>query len=434
MTLFIALPDPVSAASAAGPALRYAVSSDGVSLARRGEQSLAGLAAGIEGAANQPAIAVVPAAALSWHRVTLPQLPRSTRPARLRAVLEGLVEERVLDAAAALHLALEPGVLADAAAPREAWLACCDKSWLTGQLQQLERHGLRVRRVVPAAWPRSAQADAEGLLTVEGLGERRQAWLQVCGPQGVWRRPVHAPDELARAWSGPLERLEATPEVAELGPSWRQLAPRLRPAEQDWLHGVAAGWDLAQFELRQGSLERARRRAGLAAGRFLREPSWRFARVGLLLLLATQLAALNGWAWLQRQELQARRDTVRQLLLAGLPATRVVVDARTQLARGVRQMRQDCGRAAADDLESLLQALAGAVPAGRQVQRIDYQHGELRVDGLGLDAADAALAQDRLARHGLRLRPAAAAGAASGPQALADPIPQRWTLNLAEAP
>ena len=59
-------------------------------------------------------VAVVPAQALSWHQVQLPQgsLPRSMlgeRGApRLRAILDGLLEDQLLDDPAQLHLALQP--------------------------------------------------------------------------------------------------------------------------------------------------------------------------------------------------------------------------------------------------------------------------------------------------------------------------------------
>ena len=59
-------------------------------------------------AANET-VAVVPAQALSWQRVTLPQGVGAQSP-RLRAVLEGLLEERVLDDPAQLHFALPPQV------------------------------------------------------------------------------------------------------------------------------------------------------------------------------------------------------------------------------------------------------------------------------------------------------------------------------------
>ena len=52
-------------------------------------------------------VAVVPVERLSWHRVDLPKGTSSGSP-RLRAVLEGLLEDRLLDEPETLHFALQP--------------------------------------------------------------------------------------------------------------------------------------------------------------------------------------------------------------------------------------------------------------------------------------------------------------------------------------
>ena len=62
-------------------------------------------------------VAVVPARALSWQRVQLPPglpLGAGQQTPRLRSVLEGLLEDRVLDDAAQLHFAIAPGAQAGA--------------------------------------------------------------------------------------------------------------------------------------------------------------------------------------------------------------------------------------------------------------------------------------------------------------------------------
>ena len=97
-------------------------------------------------------VAVVPARALSWQRVQLPAglpLGAGQQTPRLRAVLEGLLEDRVLDDAAQLHFALQPS--AQAGAPL--WVAVCDRAWLREHLQALEAAGRRVARVVPEFAP-----------------------------------------------------------------------------------------------------------------------------------------------------------------------------------------------------------------------------------------------------------------------------------------
>ena len=50
---------------------------------------------------------------------------------RLRSILEGLLEDRLLDDPAQLHFALQPG----ARAGSPVWVAVCDRSWLRDHLQ-----------------------------------------------------------------------------------------------------------------------------------------------------------------------------------------------------------------------------------------------------------------------------------------------------------
>ena len=57
-------------------------------------------------------VAVVPAEALSWHRVELPKGVGAGSP-RLRPVLQSLLEDRLLDDPQDLHLACEPSPAAD---------------------------------------------------------------------------------------------------------------------------------------------------------------------------------------------------------------------------------------------------------------------------------------------------------------------------------
>jgi general secretion pathway protein L len=93
-------------------------------------------------------VLVVPARALSWHQVDLPKVPK----ARLRAALDGLLEEHLLDDTSALALALSPDAQAGKASAG-AWVAACDKAWLSAAIQTFEAAGCRVTQVVPEFWP-----------------------------------------------------------------------------------------------------------------------------------------------------------------------------------------------------------------------------------------------------------------------------------------
>ena len=73
-------------------------------------------------------VAVVPARALSWQRVTMPAgvpLGAGQQTPRLRSVLEGLLEDRVLDDASQLHFALQPGAQSRAQAGEPVWVVRC---------------------------------------------------------------------------------------------------------------------------------------------------------------------------------------------------------------------------------------------------------------------------------------------------------------------
>jgi len=72
-------------------------------------------------------VAIVPAHILSWQRIQLPPktLSGTRQNPRLRAILEGLLEEHLLDDPSRLHFALPP----DAASGRPLWIAVCERAW-----------------------------------------------------------------------------------------------------------------------------------------------------------------------------------------------------------------------------------------------------------------------------------------------------------------
>ena len=53
-------------------------------------------------------------------------------------MLEGLLEDRLLDEPEALHFALQPHVRS----PGTAWVATCERAWLASHLQALDEAGM----------------------------------------------------------------------------------------------------------------------------------------------------------------------------------------------------------------------------------------------------------------------------------------------------
>lgn len=129
---------PLPPADAAGEYDWAQAGDDGIALRDQGRALLALLPSSTE------VMLGIPSAALSWHRVTLPKGSMGSA-SKLRAVLDGLLEEHLLDEPEALHFALEP----DAKAGAPVWVAACNRIWLRSVVHGLEAAGRRVVRIVP---------------------------------------------------------------------------------------------------------------------------------------------------------------------------------------------------------------------------------------------------------------------------------------------
>ncbi|QIL45045.1 general secretion pathway protein GspL [Acidovorax sp. HDW3] len=374
----------------------YLVSPDGHQIERQGQAAPALLPP--QGRAGET-VAVVPVRALSWLRVALPQnLPLNNAP-RLRAVLDGLLEDRLLDDPAQLHFALQPG----ARAGESAWVAVCSRAWLLQCLQQLEAAGRPVARIVPEFAPLAASAeyfalgspgDAQLLATSQGEEQALALLPLAAAPALLAEVPSQNEDS---------PTLQADPAVAELVEDLLGRPVQIVTAAERALRAARSDWDLAQLDLASHGRTRLLRKAGSAAGALLRAPQWRAARWGAALLLGAHLLGLNAWAWQERQALAAKQAQVRSLLKQTFPQIQVVVDAPVQMQRELAQLRQGAGGISEHDLEPLLattgQALQGIAGASLP-QAIDYQNGELRLRGLDVTGELSATLRERLAGSG----------------------------------
>ncbi len=357
----------------------YAVSTDGRHLARTGRAAPALLPA-----ASGPGgelVAVVPAAALSWHRFDWPRGVAAGSP-RLRAAIEGLLEEQLLDDTSALHFALDP----DARPGTTAWVAVCDRVWLRGQLQVLESAGRLPHRVVPEVAPEAPSA-------LLATGEADRPWLVLRGPAGVQRLPLEPGAlELLQALDADTLLL-AEPAVSAQAEALFQRPVVLQQAGQRWLQAAQSRWNLAQFDLARSGRARWLARGTIYLGQFLAAPAWRPARWAALGLLLAQLIGLNAWAWKERQDLQAKREAIQGILTSTFPQVKVVVDAPVQMERELAALRQATGAPSASDFESLLGALAHAAGSAGSLAPTEMQYDErgLRLRGITRPQREAAL-------------------------------------------
>lgn len=348
----------------------FALTPDGRTLQDHG-QTLAALLPAPRGAGAE-VVALLPAQAVAWHRVDLPKGMAAGSP-RLRAALEGLLEEQLLDDAEAVHLALEPG--ARSGAP--AWVAVCDRAWLRAALQVLEAAERPVGRIVPEFAP-------EGEPSLVAIGEPQQAFIVSSGPDGVLALPLSAatlpllpvlPEEAPRL---------AEPAVSALAEQVLHQKFALQQAPQRWLQAARTRWDLAQFEFASTSRTRALKKLASGWGELLHGAPWRPARWGAALLVAVNLLGLNAWAWKERAALEDKRAAVRRTLTTTFPNVKVIVDAPVQMEREVATLRQLTGVASTRDLDAVLAALATALPPTRTPAKLEYAAGELRASGMAL--------------------------------------------------
>src|SRR5437868_3337257 len=238
----------------AGPATEFAyvVTNDGEHAARHGAARASLLP--LPAQAGSETVALVPVSKLSWHRVDLPKGvgPRSPR---LRAVLEGLLEERLLDEPEALHFALQPQARAEA----PAWVATCEREWLRDALQVLEAAGRPVTRIVPEFAPHAQAA-------LYAMGDPDDAVLVAVTPDGVTPLPLGAA-ALALLPSLPADTaVISEPAVAQVAEQVLQHAPVLQQASERWVRAAQSGWDLAQFDLSSSGGARTMKKIGALWG------------------------------------------------------------------------------------------------------------------------------------------------------------------------
>lgn len=373
----------------AGARLAYVLSTDGLSVASQDTVALGRLPT-----AYDELVAVVPAGMLSWHQMSLPagSLPRGMQGeramTRLRAILDGLLEDRLLDDPAQLHLALQP----QAGMGSPVWVAACNRAWLASALAALDQAGHTVRRIVPELTPQSLAG------TVLMAGDPDAPWVA-----GMVQTMPHAgASSEAQADTGlllcalnatALTRLNAVAQehdttdlpVLLAEPALAAMTERLcqRPAvlqqrSERLLLASQSNWNLAQFEF--ANLGRNRRWSGwlMAAKSFLHAPQWRAARLAVIVLVMVNLIGLNALAMREQTLLADKRDAVRAVLTDNFPRIPVVVDAPLQMAREVAALQRNSGQAMRTDLESMLAALAASAPANPGLSSLDYEANQLR--------------------------------------------------------
>lgn len=403
------MPGATGGATVAGnQSLHYLVSADGRHV---GNQSSA-VPALLPNSAGMEVVALIPAQKLSWQQA---QLPRGTLKTgvmadaaapRLRAVLEGLLEEHLLDDAANLHFAVAPDATDTATDNVPCAVGVCDRAWLKAWLQVLEQHQHTVQRIVPEVAPGLPMLCAVGtaespfLFWRKPTGKDPNSQTQAGGIGGVAVVPLDAAAVAMLQWPAEQELL-AEPAVAALAEKLFGRRVSLQQNGQRWLAALNNPWDFAQFDLASSSGSRRWRRWGAVASQFLQAPRWRAARWAVLALALVHLVGLNSLAWVERSRLQAKQQQVQSLLTQTFPQVKYVIDAPVQMRREVTALRQNAGYSGVADFENMLAVLGHLeLPVG-STKELVFGQGELRLQGVKWSETEVATARKKLKAHGL---------------------------------
>lgn len=339
-------------------------------------------------------VALVPAQRLSWHRVELPAgtldkgFFHDGGSLRLRSVIEGLLEDRVLDDTALLHFAMAP----NARTGLPTWVAVCDRAWLKAWLTALENAGRSVTRVVPEFTPPD---DATAGLQLSTLGSADAPQLVCAGPMGVTLLPLNA---ATLQWL-----LQPVPDAAEApaAPQWwaepgvaqvaEQLAGKpvtLQTEAERAAQAAQSPWDLAQFEFSASRQARSRKRWSSLWDTLLRAPEWRAARWSAMALVVVQVVGLQAWSWKEQSAQTAKRSAIAAVLTSTFPDTKVVVDAPVQMARSVAALQRQSGAATGADLETILNQFGAMAQVNTAPTAIEFIANEVRIAGLDSNAPE----------------------------------------------
>lgn len=381
----------------------YALSPDGSVLTSHGCVPLALLPAHPE--RQTEVVAVVPAQALSWHQLQLPQgsVPKSMfgerGVGRLQAILQGLMEDQLLDDPAQLHLALQPQASANA----PVWVAACDRAWLKAALAALSAAGHPVSRIVPEFTP---QVLAEAVFVT---GQTDHAQLAALLPRSSPGNPATGSGVLVCALSvstaallaGSTLELLAEPAVSARAEQIFGRPVTLQQRGERLLQAALSPWDLAQFDLAHAERDRRWTRAAQVFQSFAKAPAWRAARLALVAFCLVNLVGLNAWAWREQASLVAKRQAIGAVLKDTFPKIPAVVDAPVQMAREVALLQRASGAPAGSDLERVLASFSALAPVSYAPTAIDYVANEVRLMGPTLSAPEQAQLVSGLKAKGL---------------------------------
>ncbi len=369
---------------------------------RSGSDCEAGIARLSDIAPASTIIAVVPAGAVHFVRVTLPDL----RPARLARLLPLAVEEHVAAAPEDVH-----AVLVDHVAGGESLVMVCDKAWLAAALDALATRSLRPTTVITetelavrlasqeatrkwivvrSAAGGFARLDTDEIIALDLGAHDADVPLALRLARGTHRRSGEAPEDVM-VFSAP----DRDPPDLDLWSRVLQLPVR---SGGDWRPELLDPRGLHATDLLRGFALRGRTAVGLS-----RSVKLAGVTAAGILVLHTLLTVGQGW------RLSAERNTLATQMEKQFreifPDAQVVVDAPLQMQRGLARLRREAGAPDTTDFAPLLAAVAPVVgTSGVRTEGLRYERGALELKVTLPAGATQATVEKQLLVPGYRVR------------------------------
>jgi len=370
-------------------------------------QLIQSLSAPIEGlpVSKEEVVGVLPWQQVSWHLISVPKdaqklllgesssLTRSAaNPSKAQQLLEGLLEEQLLDELSQLHWITAKGALtSEETSPStksasssdnpstQIWVACCNKAWLKSILDSLEANNLVIDRLVPEFEPSLHESH---LFACEGASGLELILTNENGVMGFPKEALSAfTSSLNTSFNTSLV-IHFEPSVSDEVSSLFQGNLQLQTRAQRLLEASQSTWDFARGQWAQGSMRRILKAWQKSSALFLHHHEWRMARTGLVALLSLNVLLLNVWAWHERQSLQAQKDQLSGILKSTFPEVQVVIEPKSQMLRAIRALEEKTATPSQGDFEHLLSTLSPISQANPtldlgQIQSLRYAASDL---------------------------------------------------------
>ena len=398
--LIIALPTKAHPQSGSSPpSYSYWLSPNGLSISLSGQSS----AALLPRSAGE-VVAVIPWQLVSWHSLKLPALSQSQfNEQKLSAVLNGMLEDELLDEVNSMHFILPNNLKSLVASGREVMIGACSRDWLRSAVNALQDQGIRVQRIVCELTPTTSGPlsktdnsiynepntselleSVESVAVLHVLGPASlPASAVLCTENGVIKLPPSTP-----SWSA-FKGLGGKDLSILCEPHWVQSTsealgrePKLYSVSQRMLDASLSNWDAATGEWEQSRSFRFYRNIQKLYTEFMHHAKWSLARQALLGLVVLNLVGLNLWSWIEGVNIKSSEQELSKLLKETFPAIGLIVDPSLQMQREMKRLKHARGQSATGDLESMLSAVAQQLPPNYRLQSFNYSANELRLNGV----------------------------------------------------